>query len=192
AVHAGQGRERHDIHSRPASPRPLTSQLRPAYHHQAAGAELAATGTNAQRAALVRAPPVGGVQFVADDEHRIAPPSMLERPLCPALELLQRHQDGVAHVHPSSMLPSRSAVAVTTSPARTGTAAVKPPDSTMSPARSPSFSAASEPTSQATAAAGWPSAAAPAAVATTSPLCSSTTPISRRSRPAAGTAEPTR
>src|ERR1019366_2281457 len=94
-----------------------------------------------QRAALVRAPPVGGVQFVADDEHRIAPPSMLERPLCPALELLQRHQDGVAHVHPSSMLPSRSAVAVTTSPARTGTAAVKPPDSTMSPARSPSFSA---------------------------------------------------
>ena len=92
---------------------------------------------------------------------------------------------------PSSTVPSRSAVAVTTSPALTGTAAVSPPDSTMSPARRPSFSKASDRTSQATAAAGCPSAAAPAAVATTSPLCSSTTPISRRSRPAAGTAEPT-
>ena len=145
-----------------------------------------------ERAAVVRARAVGDVQLPIDLEDRVRPPGMRERPLRPALRLLEQHQGVGAHVHPSSMLPSRSAVAVTTSPARTGTAAVKPPDNTMSPARRPSFSLASERTSQATAAAGWPSAAAPAAVATTSPLCSRTTPISRRSSPAAGTADPTR
>src|SRR5580704_3736823 len=157
-----------------------------------------------QRAAVVRARRVGHLQLAADIEHRIAAAVVFDGPGRPAARRTERHQchawllahllvlsaAASAYSQPISTLPRRSAVAVTTSPAAIGTAAVSPPDSTMSPARRPSSSAASDLTSQATAEAGWPSAAAPAAVAMTSPLCSSSTPIRRRSSPAAGTAGP--
>src|SRR4051794_18763027 len=141
-----------------------------------------------ERVLLVGAERVGDHEPGAEVQDEVRAALVLDHPARPAGRVPERN---LHYRHASSTDPSRSTVATTTSPAETGTAAVRPPDRITSPARSPSPDEARDRTSQATAAAGWPSEAAPDAVATTSPLCSSTTPTSRRSTPSTGTVAPT-
>src|SRR4051794_4785674 len=141
-----------------------------------------------EQSLLVRAERVGHDGTSAEVEDQVVAALVADRPALPSIGGAERD---AAHRHASSTEPIRSMVATTTSPAETGTAAVRPPDSTTSPARRPSPDPESERTSQATAAAGCPRDAAPDAVATTSPLCSRTTPTSRRSMPSGATVVPT-